>query len=114
MLLVTIIGWHVAGCRRGGGNGGRVRAVVHPQLFVVRVWQRFRGAPWRRVVEAGLAPITVGLCSPPAAGDGRRPGGWVAYSITAGTTVLVLLTRINPVWLFAAAGVLAILGLCEG
>jgi len=39
------------------------------------------------------------------------PGGWVALTITAVTTGLVLFTRINPVWLFAAAGLLGLLGL---
>jgi chromate transporter len=38
------------------------------------------------------------------------PGGWVAYTITAVTTIVVLFTRINPVWLFAAAGALGLLG----
>jgi chromate transporter len=79
---------------------------------VARVWQRFRGAPWRRVVEAGLAPITVGLVLATGWLVMRgAPGGWVALTITAVTTVVVLFTRINPVWLFGAAGLLGLLGL---
>lgn len=113
MLLVTLIGWHVAGLP---GAVVATAAVCVPSCtlsyFVARVWQRFRGAPWRRVVEAGLAPITVGLVLATGWLVMRgAPGGWVALTITAVTTVLVLLTRINPVWLFAAAGLLGLLGL---
>jgi chromate transporter len=63
-------------------------------------------------VEAGLAPITVGLVL--ATGwlvMGGAPGGWVAYAITGLTAAVVLLTRVNPVWLFVIAGGLGLLGL---
>lgn len=113
MLLVTLIGWHVAGLP---GALVATAAVCAPSCvlsyFVARVWQRFRGAPWRRAVEAGLAPITVGLVL--ATGwlvAQGAPGGWVAYTITAATAALVLFTRLNPVWLFVIAGGLGLLGL---
>ena len=39
------------------------------------------------------------------------PGtGWTAYVITGLSTALVLVTRVNPLWLFAAAGALGLLG----
>ena len=111
MLLVTLIGWHVAGLP---GALVATAAVCLPSCtlsyFAARAWQRFRGAPWRRAVEVGLAPITVGLVL--ATGwlvMQGAPGGWVAYTITAVTMVVVLFTRINPVWLFAAAGALGLL-----
>lgn len=113
MLLVTLIGWHVAGLP---GALVATAAVCAPSCalsyFAAGVWQRFRGAPWRRAVEAGLAPITVGLVL--ATGwlvMGGAPGGWVAYAITGLTAVVVLFTRVNPVWLFVIAGGLGLLGL---
>jgi chromate transporter len=113
MLLVTLIGWHVAGL---AGAVVATAAVCAPSCvltyFVARVWQRFRGAPWRQAVEAGLAPITVGLVLATGWLVARgAPGGGLAYTITAVTAVLVLFTRINPVWLFVAAGALGLLGL---
>jgi chromate transporter len=113
MLLVTIIGWHVAGLP---GAVVSTAAMCVPSCalsyFVARAWQRFRGAPWRRAVEAGLAPITVGLVLATGWLVARgSPGGWPAYAITAVTTALVLFTRVNPIWLFLAAGVLGLLGL---
>ena len=88
MLLVTLIGWHVAGLP---GAVVATAAVCLPSCtlsyFAARAWQRFRGAPWRRAVEVGLAPITVGLVL--ATGwlvMQGAPGGGVVYTVTAVTT----------------------------
>ena len=113
MLLVTLIGWQVAGLP---GALVATAAMCAPcctlSYFVARVWQRFRGAPWRRAVEAGLAPITVALVL--ATGWLLLRGattGWAAYAISVATAALVLSTRINPLWLFVAAALLGLLGL---
>ena len=113
MLLVTLIGWHVAGLP---GAVVATAAVCVPSctlsFFVSGVWQRFRGAPWRGAVEAGLAPITVGLVL--ATGWLVARGAdtsWVAYGITASVAALTAFTRVNPIWLLAAAGGLGLLGL---
>jgi chromate transporter len=112
MLLVTLIGWKV-----GGLPGALVAtaAMCLPSCtlsyFAVRAWQRFRGGRWRRAVEAGLAPITVGLVL--ATGWLVARGahdGWTAYGITAVTAALVVFTRMNPVWALVAAGALGVLG----
>jgi chromate transporter len=113
MLLVTLIGWHVAGLP---GAVVATAAMCVPSCtlsyFVARAWQRFRGAPWRRAVELGLAPITVGLVLATGWLVMRgTPGGWVAYTITAVTTLVVLFTRLNPFWLFLIAGALGLAGL---
>jgi chromate transporter len=113
MLVVTLIGWQV------GGLPGALVATVAMCLpsctlsyCAVGVWQRFRGAPWRVAVEAGLAPITVGLVLATGwlVARGAHADG-VAYAITAVSAALVVFTRINPVWLLAAAGLVGLLGL---
>ena len=113
MLIVALIGWHVAGLP---GALTATAAMCAPcctlSFFVARVWDRFRGAPWRRAVEAGLAPITIGLVL--ATGWLLARGadtGWVASGITVSTTALVVLTRVNPLWLFVGAGLLGLAGL---
>ena len=113
MLIVALVGWHVAGLP---GALVATAAICAPSCtlsyFVARVWERFRGTPWRGAVEAGLAPITVGLVLATGWLVMRgAPGGWAAYTITAVTTAVVLFTRVNPVWLFVAAGALGLLGL---
>ena len=113
MLVVTIIGWHVAGFP---GALVATAALITPcctlTFFVARVWQHFRGAPWRQAVERGLAPVTVGLIL--ATGYLLARGastGWPALAVTVVTAVFVIFTRVNPLWLFAVGGVLGVAGL---
>ena len=112
MLLVTLIGWQVAGLP---GALVATAAMVAPSCtltyLVAGVWQRFRTARWRLAIEAGLAPIAVGLVIATGwlvARGGH--GGAVAYAISAVTTVLVVFTRVNPLWPVVAAGLLGLLG----
>lgn len=113
MLLVTLVGWHAAGLP---GALVATAAMCAPSCtlsyFVARAWDRFRGARWRRAVEAGLAPITVGLVLATGwlVARGAQDSGWAASGITAVVAGLVVFTRVHPLWLFAAAGTLGLLG----
>lgn len=113
MLVVTIIGWHVAGLPGAlVATGALIAPCCTLTYFVARVWQRFLGAAWRQAIEAGLAPVTVGLVL--ATGWLLARGtstGWPAQAVTAVTAVLVIFTRVNPLWLFAAAAALGMAGL---
>lgn len=114
MLIVALIGFRVAGVP---GALTAAAAICLPSCtlayLVERLWQRFRGTPLRRAVEAGLAPITIGLMIATGwlVARGAPGTGWTAYAITAVTAGLVLTTRVNPLWLFAAAGALGLVGL---
>jgi chromate transporter len=113
MLVVTLIGWHVAGLP---GALVATAALCAPSCtlsyFVARAWQRFRGARWQRAVEAGLAPITVGLVLATGWLVARGAhSGWAAYGVTAVVAAVATFTRLNPIWLFAVAGLLGVLGL---
>ena len=75
-------------------------------------WERFRAAPWRTAVEQGLAPVSMGLLF--AAGViivKAADHGWSALAVTAATTVVLVVTRVNPLLVMAAAGLLGWLGL---
>jgi chromate transporter len=62
---VTLIGYHV-----GGVAGALVTTVAMcgPTAvlahFLSRAWDRFKDAPWRTAVQAGVVPISVGLVAP--------------------------------------------------
>jgi len=74
-------------------------------------WERFRDSPWRAAVEKGLAPISMGLLF--AAGVviiRAADHGWSAILLSAATTVLLAFTRVNPLLVMAAAGLLGWLG----
>jgi len=112
-LMFALFGWHVAGLI---GAVVAALAVALPSgalAYVVGgLWQRFRDRPWRRCVQAGLAPITVGLVFSTGYVLSRAADhSLVTLGITAGTLVITLATNINPLWLFLVAGLLGALGL---
>lgn len=113
MLIVTLIGWQVGGL---GGALAATAATCGPAgaltYLVARAWDRFREAAWRRAVEAGLAPLTVGLVLATGWLVARTAeAGVAAHLLTAGAVVAFLGTRLNPLWLLAAGGVLGLAGL---
>ena len=112
ILVVSLIGWKVAGLAGAVVATGAVCAPSSILTYVVSsIWQRFRGNPWRELIEDGLVPVTVGL---------MLAGGYLitlaadhsalAFVITGATAGTVLATRIHPLWLLAAGGVLGLAG----
>lgn len=113
MLITGLIGWRVAGWV---GAVVSILATVIPTCIVAyvlaRLWQRGANAPWQRVVRGGLAPVTVGLVlATGAILAGGAQGSWVGYALTAGTALLALRTRMNPLAAFAVAAALGAAGL---
>ncbi len=102
-LLVTLIGWQVAGA--WGAVVASV-AIFTPTALLVyglaRLWARFRGARWQVALEAGLRPVASGMIL--AAGlvlVEALEGGWLARGIAVASTALLMTTRVNPVLLMA-------------
>ncbi|MDF2994759.1 MAG: Chromate transporter [Xanthobacteraceae bacterium] len=113
ILVVTLIGWHVAGA---AGAAAATLAMCVPTCvlayFAGGVWHRFRHARWRRAVQAGLIPLTVGLIM--AGGfllAETAARSWMAVAVTAIAAVTLSLTRLNPLWMLALGGALGALGL---
>ena len=76
LMVVTLVGWRVAGLP--GAVVTTVATFAPSSLLTivgVTVWHRFRQAPWRRAVQAGLVPITAGLVDLGRAAD-RAGGGY--------------------------------------
>jgi chromate transporter len=60
---------------------------------VARLWQRFHASPWRRAIERGLAPLTIGLVAGSAmlmSEAANQHGGWL---LCAASTLLAWRTR---------------------
>lgn len=111
MLVCTLIGLHVAGLP---GAFVATGALIGPSSILtymtVRLWHRFRERKWRRVVQAGLVPVTVGLVA--ASGTllvAATTLGIVTAAITAVTAAVVVLTRWHPLWLLAGGALLGAL-----
>jgi chromate transporter len=112
ILVVSLIGWKVAGLAGAVVATGAVCAPSSILTYVVsRIWHRFRGNRWRDLIEDGLVPMTVGL---------MLAGGYLltlaadhsalGFAITCVTAGTVLATRIHPLWLLGAGGLLGLAG----
>jgi chromate transporter len=113
MMVVPLIGWHVA-----GWPGLLVSSVAKfgPSSLltgvVLGLWRRFKDRPWRRVVQGGLVPMTVGLVAASAllitlATDHSRG----LLLITAAVAAASLWTRLHPLWLLGAGAAAGLAGL---
>jgi chromate transporter len=113
VLIVTLIGYHVA---------GPVGAIVATfgmcgpasifAFWFARTWDRFKDAEWRTVLQAALIPLSLGLVAASAFVVARAAAqSPTAVLLTAATAGIAMFTRINPLWLFAAAALFGLAGL---
>jgi chromate transporter len=113
MMVVTLIGWRLAGF---AGALVATLALIIPSAVLtgvtVTLWHRFRNAPWRRVVQAGLVPVTAGLIASGAiviavAAD----DDWRLVAITVAVAALHYATRLHPLWLLGIGAGCGLVGL---
>ena len=111
MMIVPLIGWHVA-----GWSGLLVSAAANfvPSsiltILVMKAWTRFKDQPWRRIVQAGLVPITVGLVV--ASGiliTEASATNWRLALLTLLATVFGMKKRLHPLWILAGGALLGLL-----
>lgn len=75
------------------------------------MWERFKQARWRSIIQAGLLPISIGLIFASAyVVSSATAQNWVAVAVTLCTAVATYITRLNPLWIFAAAALLGLVG----
>lgn len=112
MLIITLIGAYL------GGVWGAVLATLAlctPTCVLTyafaHVWERFKDAPWRIAIQAGLVPVTVGLIAASAyLLAGAADHNALAYGITAVTALVSCYTRVHPLWVMGAAAALGYAG----
>ena len=125
-MLVGLLGLGAA-WKEGLGWGllsgfGAEAAILLPSTLLMVVaclsWRRLEHSPWRVAFEKGLGPITLGIllavgikivrtADSTASGALSMPGVVVSLIVC----VLMLRTRISPLWFMAVAGVLGGLGI---
>ena len=121
ILIVALIGYgaglSVAGIP-GAVLGGVVAtiAMIMPAASLVYVvtlfWQRAQKSRLRAAVEKGFAPLTVGLILATSVVMTRAADhDWRGYILTAVCTVIFLRTKLSPLLVVAAAGIVGALGL---
>jgi chromate transporter len=110
-LIVVLIGQKAAGLAGAFVAG---LAMYTPSCLAVhlasRAWRRFQAATWRRQVEHALMPVAVGLTYASGIALLRSTEhGWLAYSVTAASTVTLAVTELHPLAVLSAGAVIALL-----
>jgi chromate transporter len=109
-LLVTLIGWQVAGLAGAIvatiGIFGPTAVLIYG---VAHVWTRYRGARWQRAIEGGLRPVAAGMVLAAVFVLLRSlEGGWLARWLAFASTGVLMTTRISPIPLLAAGAAIFI------
>ncbi|MDR6756421.1 chromate transporter [Mycoplana sp. BE70] len=113
VIFVTLIGWQVYGLV---GALVSTAAICGPATVIAYIAtglsERWQSRRWFIILRRSLVPLTTGLMIASA---------WLlciaansslaSYAVTGIVGVLVLATRINPLWLLATAGFAGIIGL---
>jgi len=113
VLIVTLIGYHVAGL---AGALVATLAMCGPTAmlayYVSRFLKRSTRSRWPAIIQASLVPLSIGLMAASglilAQASDRT---WVAVAVTAVAAVLAFATRLHPLWLLLAGGVLGFAGI---
>ena len=111
-MVIALIGWKVAGV---AGAFVATLAICGPSSVLCYValhwWERMRQSPLRGVVQRALAPVAIGLIL--ASGYTLAHGAdrtVTAAAITAIAAAAIAFTRVNPVWVLAAAALIGAAG----
>ncbi len=116
MLVVALVGWRVAGLAGALVAFGSLCAPSSLLTYVLaRLWERFKTRPWRRMIQAGLAPVTIGLI---VAGafvlSASTTLGWRTGLLTLGATVALTVSRVHPLVVLGLGAAAGVLGLLDG
>jgi chromate transporter len=115
ILMMSFVGWKVWGFPGAIASAFATLGPPCAMYFAAyRLWDRFRAAPWQRVVRLGLAPVVVGLIF--ASGTvmaHTADNSWQAVAVTIAAAAITSATRLNPMWMLLGGGVLGGLGLLE-
>ena len=111
VLVTALIGWKVAGLAGGmvalGAFCGPAAVLAYS---IGGYWDRMRDAPWRKVLQHVLVPISVGFIVSGGYVLATPQGlAWQNALIAGAGAATLFFTRFNPLWILAAGGVLGYL-----
>jgi chromate transporter len=112
VLIVTLIGYSVAGI---GGALVATLAMCGPTAILAYVVSHLLGrashSRWPSIIQAALVPLSIGLMGASglvlALTSDRT---WTAALVTVAAAALAFATRLNPLWILLAGGVLGFAG----
>jgi chromate transporter len=108
ILMMGLIGWKVWGLI--GALSASTATFAPPcaiYFAAFRLMHRFREAHWQRVLRSALIPVTTGLIIASGIVMAQAAGmTWAAIAVTSAAAIVMLTTRLNPLWLLVAGGAL--------
>ena len=112
MLVVSLIGWKVAGFPGLMTSTLSLVAPTGTLAYVAGRWlRRLANAWWLGPVKAGLAPVVVGLMVAAGTVIARAANPeWQNYILTAATAGFIYFTRRNPLWAIGAGALAGVIG----
>jgi chromate transporter len=121
ILIVGMVGY-AAGLPVGGVLGGILGGVIATAAMVIPAaslvyaitlfWQKAEQSKWRIAVEKGFAPLTVGLILASSLVMSRSADhDWRAYLLPGVCTLIFVRSKVNPLIVVAAAGVIGYFGI---
>jgi len=113
VLIVTLIGYAVAGV---GGAIVATLAMCVPTAalayYVSRLLRRQSKSPWPAIIQSALVPLSIGLMAASALIVAQAADtNWTAVILTLAVAAVAFSTKLNPLWLLLAGGVLGAVGL---
>jgi chromate transporter len=113
ILMMSFVGWKVWGLP---GAVASAVATSGPPCAIYfasyRLWDRFRNAPWQRIVRLGLVPVVMGLVIASGTVMARAADtGWRSVAVTIAAAAIMFATRLNPLWMLLVGGAIGGLGL---
>jgi chromate transporter len=117
ILIVTLLGYKAGGEGLWGIVGAilATTAMILPAgllvYFTARFWNSAKEAKWRKAVERGFAPLTVGLVLASGVIVAKSADhGYREWALTAVATVIFTCTKTNPLIVVGTAGVIGWIG----
>jgi chromate transporter len=112
LMICALIGWQVAGLP---GALVAMLGITGPSsvltIAVTSVWTRFRDAKWRKIAQAGLVPVTVGLvCASAALIAATADTRLTLAAITLAVASVSMWRKVHPLWLLGAGAFLGAIG----
>ena len=112
VLIVTLIGYAVAGF---GGALIATLAMCVPTAalayYVSRWLRRSTTSRWPSIIQTALVPLSIGLMAASALIVAQTADrNWTAVVLTLAVAAAAYATRVNPLWLLLAGGLLGFAG----
>jgi len=112
VLFVAVVGWNIAGLAGVAVTlAGSLLPSTTLALAASRYGERHRGSRAMRAFSTGMAPLTLGLLL--ATGwvlSAPVRDSWGAMLLLPFTVLMLVKTKLSPIWLVAAGAVVGALG----